>query len=69
VYGVRKVWRQLLREGQQVARCTVQRLMGELGLQGVVRGKPVKTTVSDQARPCPQDHVNRQFVAECPNAL
>ncbi|RMO47058.1 ISPsy21, transposase orfB, partial [Pseudomonas savastanoi pv. glycinea] len=53
----------------QVARCTVQRLMGELGLQGVVRGKPVKTTVSDQARPCPQDHVNRQFVAECPNAL
>ncbi|UNO24362.1 IS3-like element IS51 family transposase [Pseudomonas amygdali] len=69
VYGVRKVWRQLLREGQQVARCTVQRLMGELVLQGVVRGKPVKTTVSDQARPCPQDHVNRQFVAECPNAL
>ncbi|KWT08526.1 IS3 family transposase, partial [Pseudomonas amygdali] len=69
VYGVRKVWRQLLREGQQVGRCTVQRLMGELGLQGVVRVKPVKTTVSDQARPCPRDHANLQFVAECPNAL
>lgn len=69
VYGVRKVWRQLLREGVVVARCTVERLMRQLGLQGVVRGKPAKTTISDKARPCPQDKVNRQFRAERPNAL
>ena len=61
VYGVRKVWRQLLREGESVARCTVERLMRAMGLQGVVRGKPVRTTVSDKAAPCPQDKVNRQF--------
>ncbi len=69
VYGVRKVWRQLLREGVMVARCTVERLMRRLGLQGVVRGKPVKTTISDKANPCPLDKVNRQFRAERPNAL
>ena len=69
VYGVRKVWRQLLREGFVVARCTVARLMRRLGLRGVVRGKVVKTTVRDQAMPCPQDPVNRQFRAERPNAL
>jgi transposase InsO family protein len=69
VYGVRKVWRQLLREGQQVARCTVARLMKSLGLQGVIRGKPVRTTISDKAVPCPLDHVNRQFMAPQPNAL
>jgi len=69
VYGVRKVWRQLLREGVTVARCTVERLMRQIGLQGVVRGKPVKTTVSDKATPCPLDRVNRQFRAERPNAL
>lgn len=69
VYGVRKVWRQLLREGVMVARCTVERLMRRLGLQGVVRGKPVKTTVSDKAKPCPLDRVHRQFRAERPNAL
>src|ERR1700730_15487738 len=69
VYGVRKVWRQLLREGVQVARCTVQRLMKQLGLQGVRRGKSIKTTVSDRATPCPLDRVNRQFKAERPNAL
>lgn len=69
VYGVRKVWRQLLREGVMVARCTVERLMRRLGLQGVVRGKPVKTTISDKANPCPLDKVNRQFRAEQPNAL
>ena len=69
VYGVRKVWRQLLREGWQVARCTVERLMKQLGLRGVIRGKGVKTTVSDKARPCPLDRVNRQFHAERPNAL
>ena len=69
VYGVRKVWRQLQREGFDVARCTVARLMRELGLQGVIRGKPVKTTVSDKAKPCPLDHVNRQFCAPAPNRL
>ena len=69
VYGVRKVWRQLLREGESVARCTVERLMRAMGLQGVVRGKPVRTTVSDKAARCPQDKVNRQFQAPRPNAL
>jgi putative transposase len=66
---VRKVWRQLLREGFAVARCTVERLMKAMGLQGVVRGKTVRTTVSDRSTPCPQDHVKRQFTAERPNAL
>ena len=69
VYGVRKVWRQLLREGHAVARCTVARLMRSMGLQGAIRGKPVRTTISDKAAPCPQDHVRRQFQAPCPNAL
>jgi len=69
VYGVRKVWRQLGREGLSVARCTVGRLMRSMGLQGVVRGKPVRTTISDKAAPCPQDRVNRQFHAPAPNAL
>jgi len=69
VYGVRKVWRQLLREGHAVARCTVMRLMRSMGLQGVIRGKPVRTTISDKAAPCPLDHVNRQFKAPRPNAL
>jgi putative transposase len=69
VYGVRKVWRQLLREGIAVARCTVERLMKAMGLQGVLRGKTVRTTVSDRSTPCPQDHVRRQFTAERPNAL
>lgn len=69
VYGARKVWRQLRREGVVAARCTVERLMRRLGLKGVVRGKPVKTTVSDKATPCPLDKVNRQFRAERPNAL
>ena len=53
VYGVRKVWRQLKREGFDVARCTVSRLMRDMGLQGIIRGKSVKTTVSDKAAPCP----------------
>ena len=53
VYGVRKVWRQLGREGIQVARCTVGRLMGRLGLRGVIRGKGMKTTLSDSSVPCP----------------
>ncbi len=69
VYGVRKVWRQLKREGLDVARCTVARLMQTMGLQGVIRGKPVRTTISDKAAPCPLDHVNRQFKAPRPNAL
>jgi putative transposase len=69
VYGVRKVWRQLRREGFAAARCTVARLMGEMGLQGVIRGKPVRTTMSDKAAPCPLDHVNRQFHAPAPDRL
>ena len=69
VYGARKVWRQLKREGVQVARCTVERLMNSLGLAGAIRGKPVKTTISDKARPCPLDKVNRQFTAQGPNRL
>jgi len=69
VYGARKVWLQLRREGEDAARCTVERLMRSMGLQGVIRGKSVKTTVSDKAAPCPQDKVNRQFQAERPNAL
>jgi transposase InsO family protein len=69
VYGVRKVWRQLRREGVPVARCTVARLMGDMGLAGVIRGKPVRTTVSDKAAPCPLDRVNRQFRAPAPNML
>ena len=69
VYGVRKVWRQLRREGFDVARCTVERLMRRLGLRGVLRGKALRTTVSDRAMPCPQDHVNRQFQASRPNTL
>ena len=69
VYGVRKIWRQLKREGFDIARCTVERLMRELGLAGVIRGKPVRTTISDKAAPCPLDRVNRQFHAPAPNML
>jgi transposase InsO family protein len=69
VYGVRKVWRQLGREGMSVARCTVARLMRQMGLQGVVRGREVRTTVSNPAAACPLDRVNRQFRAPRPNAL
>ena len=69
VYGVRKVWRQMKREGYDIARCTVERLMHDMGLAGVIRGKPVRTTVSDKAAPCPLDHVNRQFHSPAPNML
>ena len=69
VYGVRKVWRQLTREGVAVARCTVARLMRAMGLRGVVRGKRMKTTINDRATPCPLDKVNRQFAANRPNKL
>jgi transposase InsO family protein len=68
-FGVRKVWRQLGREGKKVARCTVARLMRRMGLQGVVRGREVRTTVSNPAVVCPLDRVNRQFHAPRPNAL
>jgi transposase InsO family protein len=69
VYGTRKVWRQLQREGFEVARCTVERLMRCMGLQGVIRGKRVRTTIADKATPCPCDHVNRQFQVSRPNVL
>jgi transposase InsO family protein len=69
VYGVRRVWRQLGREGIEVARCTVARLMRQMGLQGIVRGKSVRTTISDKAAPCPLDKVNREFRAPAPNRL
>ena len=69
VYGVRKVWRQLHREGIVVARCTVARLMRALGLRGVVRGRRVKTTIPVAKLPCPADRVNRVFRATRPNAL
>ena len=69
VYGVRKVWRQLNREGVTVARCTVARLMGELGLRGVVRGRRSKTTLAGRELPRPADRVRRVFEASRPNAL
>ena len=69
VYGVRKIWHQLQREGYNVARCTVARLMKTMGLQGIIRGKPHKTTVPDKKAPCPLDKVNRQFQAPAPNRL
>ncbi|MBW8465841.1 IS3 family transposase [Acidovorax sp.] len=69
VYGADKVWMQMNREGLEVARCTVERLMRRLSLQGVKRGKVVRTTVSDAKAPCPLDKVNRQFRADRPNAL
>ncbi|WP_432264203.1 IS3 family transposase [Escherichia coli] len=68
VYGVRKVWRQLLREGIRVARCTVARLMAVMGLAGVLWGKKVRTTISRKAVAA-GDRVNRQFVAERPDQL
>ena len=69
VYGADKVWRQMKREGEAVARCTIERLMRRLGLRGAVRGKRVRTTRSDAQQPCPQDRVNRQFKADRPNQL
>jgi len=69
VYGARKVWRQLGRENVMAARCTVERLMRRLGLQGVVRGRKCRTTVADQGAVRPLDHVNRQFQASRPNQL
>ena len=69
VYGADKVWKQMNREGIEVARCTVERLMRRLGLRGVKRGKVVRTTISDNKAPCPLDKVNRQFRADRPNQL
>lgn len=69
VYGADKVWKQMNREGVEIARCTVERLMKRLGLQGVRRGKVVRTTISDMKAPCPLDRVNRVFKAERPNQL
>ena len=69
VYGADKVWRQLVREGAAVARCTVERLMRLGGLRGVRRGKSVRTTVPDAKAACPLDRVNRQFEAQRPNEL
>jgi putative transposase len=67
VYGARKIWHQMLREGHRVARCTVERLMRAGGLVGVVRGKKVRTTVADAGHERAADRVNRDFTAECPN--
>jgi len=69
VYGANKVWRQMNREGIVAARCTVERLMRQMGLQGARRGKKVRTTISDSKAPCPLDRVNRVFKAERPNQL
>jgi putative transposase len=69
VYGADKVWKQLNREGTPIARCTVERLMRRLGLQGVRRGKVVKTTIGDAKAICPLDRVNRVFRADRPNQL
>ena len=69
VYGARKIWRQLHREGISVARCTVERLMRELGLQGVRRGKTRRTTTSDATAPRPAALVDRDFSATRPNQL
>ncbi|NHN82975.1 IS3 family transposase [Acetobacter lovaniensis] len=69
LYGARKVWHQLLRDGIAVARCTVERLMAAIGLAGVRRGKTTVTTVSNPKAPCPLDKVNREFRVERPNAL
>ena len=69
VYGARKVWKQLNREGQPVARCTVARLMRDMGLRGVVRGRKYKTTIPDEAALRPPDLVDRDFTATRPNQL
>ena len=69
LYGTRKVWRQMRREGIEVAKCTVERLMRTMGLAGVRRGKTTITTVSNPKAPCPLDKVNREFRVNRPNAL
>lgn len=69
VYGVRKVWRQLKREGIEAPRCTVERLMRQIGLQGAVRGRKFKTTIADDSVARPADLVKRDFTAARPNQL
>ena len=69
VYGAKKVWKQLNREGIRVARCTVARLMDEMGLEGVVRGRRFKTTVPEESAARPTDLVERNFTADRPNQL
>jgi putative transposase len=69
VYGVRKIWRQMLREGLGVSRCTVERLMADVGLHGIIRSKPLRTTVQDKAAPCLRNNVNEVFHAPAPNRL
>lgn len=69
VYGARKIWRQLKREGFDIARCTVSRLMQFMGLRGIIRGKPIRTTVPDKSAPSPLDRANRQFKAPAPDRL
>ncbi len=69
VFGARKVWRQLHREGLNVAHCSVEQLMRKRGLRGLMRGKVQRTTFSDKKAPCPLDRVKRQFQAERPNQL
>jgi transposase InsO family protein len=69
LYGVRKIWRQLRREGVEVARCTVARLMRQMGLRGAVRGRRFKTTMPDASSPRPADLVERNFAVACPNVL
>jgi len=69
VYGARKLWRLLQREGTAVARCTVERLMRDLGLRGVVRGRRLRTTIPDDTVPRPADLVQRDFRAPAPNRL
>ena len=69
VYGARKVWKQMNREGIVVARCTVERLMRRLGIEGIRRGERVRTTIADNAAQCPMDLVKRQFEVDRPNRL
>ncbi len=67
VYGARKIWRHLNRQGRTAARCTVERLMRELGITGAVRGKRVVTTIPDPSAPRAPDLLDRDFVASAPN--
>ena len=66
---MRKIWHQLRREGFDVVRCTVARLMKDMDGQGIIRGKPHRTTIPDKRQPCPLDKVNRQFRVPAPNML
>lgn len=68
-YGARKIWHELRRNKYDIARCTVERLMKAMGIQGVVRGQKPITTNPDTSQPCPDDKVQRQFTAVTPNQL